>query len=118
MNMDNPVLQKMQPVLQERYGVDIEQAKQMVTKEAIYIEAKKRAEELVGQTQTRIDALKKAGAYLLNNAQKLHLFNGRFCPQLECNTVRDSLFLVSVNRKVRCKIKPIRRNFYHLVRGV
>jgi len=37
-----------------------EQAKQMVTKEAIYVEAKKRAEELVAQTQTRIDALKKA----------------------------------------------------------
>ena len=37
-----------------------EQAKQMVTKEAIYVEAKKRAEELVGQTQNRIDALKKA----------------------------------------------------------
>jgi len=37
-----------------------EQAKQMVTKEAIYLEAKKRAEELVGQTQNRIDALKKA----------------------------------------------------------
>ena len=27
MNMDNPVLQKMQPVLQERYGVDITRAK-------------------------------------------------------------------------------------------
>ena len=37
-----------------------EQAKQMVTKEAIYVEAKRRAEELVGQTQARIDALKKA----------------------------------------------------------
>ena len=37
-----------------------EQAKQMVTKEAIYLEAKKRAEELVEQTQNRIDALKKA----------------------------------------------------------
>ena len=37
-----------------------EQAKQMVTKEAIYVEAKRRAEELVGQTQDRINALKKA----------------------------------------------------------
>ena len=37
-----------------------EQAKQLVTKEAIYVEARKRAEELVGQTQTRIEALKKA----------------------------------------------------------
>ena len=37
-----------------------EQAKQMVTKEAIYLEAKRRAEELVGQTQERINALKKA----------------------------------------------------------
>ena len=37
-----------------------EQAKQMVTKEAIYVEAKRRAEELVGQTQERINALKKA----------------------------------------------------------
>ena len=37
-----------------------EQAKQMVTKEAIYIEAKRRAEELVAQTQNRIAALKKA----------------------------------------------------------
>jgi len=38
-----------------------DQAKQMVTKEAIYVEAKRRAEELVGQTQDRIEALKKAG---------------------------------------------------------
>ena len=38
-----------------------EQAKQMVTKETIYVEAKRRAEELVGQTQERINALKKAG---------------------------------------------------------
>ena len=27
MNMDNPVLQKMQPILMERYGVDIAKAK-------------------------------------------------------------------------------------------
>ena len=38
-----------------------EKAKQMVTKEAIYAEAKKRSEELVGQTQARIDQLRKAG---------------------------------------------------------
>ena len=37
-----------------------DQAKQMVPKEAIYVEAKRRAEELVGQTQDRINALKKA----------------------------------------------------------
>ena len=34
-----------------------EQSKQMVTKEAIYAEAKKRSEELVAQTQNRIDQL-------------------------------------------------------------
>ena len=38
-----------------------EKAKQMVTKEAIYIEAKKRSEELVGQTQAKINQLRKAG---------------------------------------------------------
>ena len=38
-----------------------EQAKQMVTKEAIYAEAKKRSEELVAQTQERINQLRKAG---------------------------------------------------------
>lgn len=38
-----------------------DQAKLLVAKEAIYVEAKRRAEELVGQTQNRIDALKKAG---------------------------------------------------------
>lgn len=37
-----------------------EKAKQMVTKEAIYQEAKKRSEELVNQTQTRINQLRKA----------------------------------------------------------
>ena len=37
-----------------------DQAKQMVTKEAIYIEAKKRSEELVAQTQNRINQLRKA----------------------------------------------------------
>ena len=38
-----------------------EKAKQMVTKEAIYQEAKKRSEELVGQTQNKINQLRKAG---------------------------------------------------------
>ena len=38
-----------------------EKAKQMVTKEAIYVEAKKRSEEMVGQTQNRINQLRKAG---------------------------------------------------------
>ena len=38
-----------------------EQAKQLVTKEAIYIEAKRRSEELVGQTQNRINQLRKVG---------------------------------------------------------
>ena len=37
-----------------------EKAKQKVTKEAIYVEAKKRSEELVGQTQNRINQLRKA----------------------------------------------------------
>ena len=42
-----------------------EQSKQMVTKEAIYVEAKKRSEELVGQTQAKIEQLRKAGnAYI------------------------------------------------------
>ena len=45
-----------------------EQAKQMVTKEAIYVEAKKRAEELVGQTQKQIEALKKASNEYMDNA--------------------------------------------------
>ena len=38
-----------------------EKAKQMITKEAVYIEAKKRSEELVGQTQNKINQLRKAG---------------------------------------------------------
>ena len=38
-----------------------EQAKQMVTQEAIYQEAKRRSEELVQQTQNRINQLRKAG---------------------------------------------------------
>ncbi len=38
-----------------------EKARQMVTREAIYAEAKKRSEDLVGQTQNRINQLQKAG---------------------------------------------------------
>ncbi len=38
-----------------------EKSKAMITKEAIYVEAKKRSEELVGQTQNKISQLKKAG---------------------------------------------------------
>ena len=45
-----------------------EQAKQMVTKEAIYIEAKKRSEELVGQTQERINQLRKAANAYMDDA--------------------------------------------------
>ncbi len=44
------------------------QARQMVTKEAIYAEAKKRSEELVGQTQNRINQLRKAGNEYMDNA--------------------------------------------------
>ena len=39
----------------------LRQAQQLVTKEAIYEEAKKRSEELVAQTQNRIEQLHKAG---------------------------------------------------------
>ena len=45
-----------------------EEAKELVTKEAIYIEAKKRAEDLVGQTQARIEALKKASNEYMDDA--------------------------------------------------
>ena len=45
-----------------------EQAKQMVTKEAIYAEAKKRSEELVDQTQNRINQLRKAGNEYMDDA--------------------------------------------------
>lgn len=37
-----------------------EEAKRLVTKEAIYVEAKKRAEDLVDQTQSKINQLRKA----------------------------------------------------------
>ena len=45
-----------------------EQAKQMVTQEAVYIEAKKRSEELVQQTQTRIEELKKVSNAYMDDA--------------------------------------------------
>ena len=45
-----------------------EQARQMVTKEAIYAEAMKRSEELVGQTQSRINQLRKAGNEYMDEA--------------------------------------------------
>ena len=45
-----------------------EQAKQMITKEAIYAEAKRRSEELVGQTQTKITQLRKAGNDYMDDA--------------------------------------------------
>lgn len=42
-----------------------EKAEQMLTKEAVYVEAKKRSEELVSQTQEKIAQLRKAGnAYM------------------------------------------------------
>ena len=45
-----------------------EQAKQMVTKEAIYMEAKRRSEEMVGQTQEKINQLRKAGNDYMDDA--------------------------------------------------
>ena len=45
-----------------------EQAKQMVTKEQIYIEAKRRSEELVNQTQDKIMQLRKAGNEYMDDA--------------------------------------------------
>ena len=45
-----------------------EQAKEMVTQESVYIEAKRRSDELVGQTQARIDALKKASNEYMDEA--------------------------------------------------
>ena len=45
-----------------------EQAKQMVTKEAIYMEAKRRSEELVGQTQERVNQIRKAGNEYMDDA--------------------------------------------------
>ena len=45
-----------------------DQAKQMITKEAIYAEAKRRSEELVGQTQTKITQLRQAGNEYMDDA--------------------------------------------------
>ena len=45
-----------------------EQAKQMVTKEAVYMEAKRRSEEMVGQTQEKINQLRKAGNDYMDDA--------------------------------------------------
>ena len=45
-----------------------EQAKQMVTKEAIYMEAKRRSEELVNQTQNRVTQLRQAGNEYMDDA--------------------------------------------------
>ncbi len=45
-----------------------EQAKQLVTKEAIYEEARKRSEEMVAQTQNRINQLRKAGNDYMDDA--------------------------------------------------
>lgn len=45
-----------------------EQAKQMVTKEAIYQEAKRRSEDLVNQTQAKINQLRKAGNEYMDDA--------------------------------------------------
>ncbi len=45
-----------------------EQAKQMITKEAIYAEAKRRSEEMVGQTQSKIAQLRKAGNDYMDDA--------------------------------------------------
>ena len=47
-----------------------EKAKQLVTKEGIYIEAKKRSEELVGQTQERINQLRKAANEYMDESLK------------------------------------------------
>ena len=45
-----------------------EKASQLVTKEAIYVEAKKRSEELVAQTQNRINQLRKAANEYLDES--------------------------------------------------
>ena len=47
-----------------------EQAKELVTKEAIYQEAVKRSEELVAQTQNRIEMLKKVANQYMDDALK------------------------------------------------
>ena len=45
-----------------------EQAKQLLTKEQIYLEAKNRSEEMIGQTQDRIMQLRKAGNEYMDDA--------------------------------------------------
>ena len=45
-----------------------EQAKQMVLKESIYMEAKRRSEELVNQTQARVTQIRKAGNEYMDDA--------------------------------------------------
>ena len=45
-----------------------DQAKQLVTKEAIYQEAKRRSEDLVNQTQAKINQLRKAGNDYMDDA--------------------------------------------------
>ncbi len=45
-----------------------EQAKALVTKEAVYEEAKKRSEEMIAQTQNRIAQLRKAGNDYMDDA--------------------------------------------------
>lgn len=45
-----------------------EQAKQMVTQEQVYMEAVRRSEELVGQTQERINLLRKAANEYMDDA--------------------------------------------------
>ena len=45
-----------------------EQAQQMLTKEAIYKEAKQKSDEHVGQTQDRINLLRKAGNEYMDEA--------------------------------------------------
>ena len=45
-----------------------EQAKQMLTKEQVYIEAKNRSEEMIAQTQDRIMQLRKAGNEYMDDA--------------------------------------------------
>ena len=45
-----------------------EQSKQLVTKEAIYEEARKRSEEMVAQTQNKINKLRKAGNDYMDDA--------------------------------------------------
>ena len=45
-----------------------EQAKQLVTKESIYTEAKARCEEMVAQTQNRVNQLRKAGNDYMDDA--------------------------------------------------